>query len=177
MRNKFKNTVDSGELIGTRVGLTNELLLDPRGGSFKEMREYAEDRLPDLYEQHDGEELDMDHDHWTESVLFDTKNALEDNFSRERLDYYCQMAKVVLKDKADALDREKAESEESNASSSPYGSGNSKKCGPDMLAVGLTVGGLLIGGTAMIAGRTAITVLGLAASAIGGVMLYKDSRK
>lgn len=109
MRAKSKETVDTGDLIGARVGLANELLIDPRGRSFHEMIVYAERSFSDrLYEPHDGEELDRNQEHWTKELMLSTKNALEENFSRKRLNYYYQMVQVVLKDKAEALRQEEA---------------------------------------------------------------------
>lgn len=107
MKAKFKRTVDSGDLEGTRISLANEMMLDPRGDSFIEMCNYAETSLPNLYDKHDGASFDKNQDNWDETLLFSTKNALDNNFSKERLEFYYNLAKVVLKEKADTLDSEK----------------------------------------------------------------------
>jgi len=107
MKLKFKKAVDTGDLISTRLFLANEMMLDPRGKSFLEMRTYAEKTCHNLYETHDGSSFDLNKENWNENLLFSIKNDLDSNFSRERLDYYCNLAKEVLKDKAMYLDAEK----------------------------------------------------------------------
>ena len=101
MKPKFKKAVDTGDLVSTRLFLANEMMLDPRGKTFIEMRSYAESKFPDLYEAHNGVTFNQNPATWSEPLLFSVKNELDSNFSRERLDYYYDLAKVVLKDKAE----------------------------------------------------------------------------
>ena len=54
MNPKFIKLVEEGNLIRVRLSLSNELLLDPRGDSFREMKRFAESQLPDLYEPDNG---------------------------------------------------------------------------------------------------------------------------
>jgi hypothetical protein len=90
-------------LSGTRYKLSNEMLLDPRGDRFKKMREVAEKKWGDkLYDEHKGT-ISQSYD---KPSLFDVKNNLDDNFSRERLDDYYNQSKRILKDKADYLNKE-----------------------------------------------------------------------
>ena len=168
MKQQFKQKVDTGNLTGTRISLSNEMMLDPRGESFKEMKAYAETALPNLYEPHDGGALDKNHDNWTKELLFATKNDLDDNFSKERLEYYYELAKSVLREKADSLDEK-----ERKSNSRSYEKGTTKNT-PSPLYLGLAVGGLLVGGTGLLVGRIVVAAAGLAAATIGGSMLYKN---
>ena len=106
MKPKFKKVVDAGDLITTRLFLANEMMLDPRGNSFMEMRSYAESSFSNLYDAHDGGAFNMDSATWSEDLLFTVKNELDSNFSSERLDYYYELAKNVLKEKAANLNAE-----------------------------------------------------------------------
>ena len=90
------------------------------------MRTYAEAILQNLYDRHNGELLDTNKDNWDEALLFSTKNALDDNFSKERLDYYFNLAKIVLKDKA--IERRKIENRRAcSDSQSQSGVGDEKR--------------------------------------------------
>ena len=64
MKPKFKKIVDAGDVISTRLFLSNEMMLDPRGNSFKEMLSYAETTLKDLYENHNNSVFDMNKQNW-----------------------------------------------------------------------------------------------------------------
>ncbi len=177
MKVKFKRTVDSGDLEGARISLANEMMLDPRGESFNEMRIYAEKTFPNLYDAHDGAILDSNKDHWNEALLFSTKNALDDNFSKERLDFYFDLAKEVLKEKATALDKEISIPSYSKEMADSYDQAENHRQNMKPLYMGLTVGGLIIGGAGVIMGKSIITVVGLVGAAIGGSLIYKDKRK
>lgn len=176
MKKKFKKTVDNRDLEGTRLSLSNEMMLDPRGESFCEMRQYAEASFPQLYDIHDGELFNKNQDKWDETLLFYTKNALDDNFSKERLDFYYALAKVVLKDKAERLKAEqkvKSEKEEDfkiNSSNKTHTSANP-------LYAGVAIGGIIIGGAGLIMGKTIIATVGLVGAAIGGGLLYNEKSK
>lgn len=49
MDTKFINAVQIKNIVRVRLALSNELMLDPRGKTFKEMLQYAESNLPLLY--------------------------------------------------------------------------------------------------------------------------------
>lgn len=181
MKAKFKKAVDNGDLVTTRLFLTNEMMLDPRGKSFNEMRSYAETAFPNLFEIHNGDTFETDHDKWNEELLFSVKNDLDSNFSKERLEYYYKLAQQVLKEKAANLDAEEQRAYHNQTSSSSYteeapGSSHSKK----ELYRGVTFGGTAAAVAGMFIEKTAIawavSSLGLVSAAIGGYMLYKESK-
>lgn len=176
MKEKFKKTVDKRDLEGTRLSLANEMMLDPRGDSFCEMRQYAEASFPQLYDVHDGELFDKNQDKWDETLLFSTKNALDDNFSKERLDFYYALAKVVLKDKAKRL---KDEHKEKSGKEADFkiNSSNKTHTSANLLYAGVAIGGIIIGGAGLIMGKTIIATVGLVGAAIGGGLLYNEKSK
>lgn len=182
MKPKFKNAVDAGDLISTRLFLANEMMLDPRGNSFMEMRSYAESSFSNLYEPHDGSVFNQDTDNWCEDLLFSTKNDLDSNFSRERLDYYFKLAKFVLKEKAENLDIEDLKAAQRKANSEftekeQEHHHNSKRT----VYTGMTVGGaaLILAGMFIKKSAVAYTIssLGIIGMAVGGYLLYNEKKK
>lgn len=103
----FMEAISNGDLITIRLYLANELLLDSRGESFNQMRSYAEINIMDLYEIHDGTDFSEIPSSWDEELLFNLRNDLDSNFSKERLDFFEKVAKIVLKEKAQLMDEEK----------------------------------------------------------------------
>lgn len=108
MTPRFIDAVQTKKLVRVRFSLSNELMLDPRGKTFTEMLQYAESNLPLLYLDDDGKIYDEDSSKWNEDFLYDLKNDLDLNFSKEKLSLYEIVAKHVLKDKADKLEKEEA---------------------------------------------------------------------
>jgi hypothetical protein len=106
MTQKFTDAVEAGNLISVRYSLSNELLLDPRGDSYREMKALAEERLDGLYEPLDGELPQKSAEDYTKPELMELKNDLDANFSRERLAHYEQVVAVVLREKAEQMDNE-----------------------------------------------------------------------
>lgn len=182
MKTKFKKVVDAGDLLTTRLLLANKVMLDPRGKSFNEMRSYAETAFSNLYDVHDGSSFEENKAVWSEDLLFSVKNDLDFNFSRERLDFYYNLAKEVLKDKTEYLDAEdiKLAQHQSNASTNQeeyiYPSDSKKKIhsGITIGGAALTVAGLFIEKTTV---AYAVSSLGIIGMAIGGYLLYNDRKK
>ena len=80
----FKVLVDAADLTRVRKSLITTLLLNYE--DFEEERQYAEQNLSGLYDEHDGERLVMPDDLKGED--FDVVKArLLKNFSRERLKF------------------------------------------------------------------------------------------
>ena len=103
MRPKFIKSVDESDVVSVRISLTNELMLDPRGESFKVMLSYAESKLDDLYDVHDGVVYSENSDDWNEELLYRVKNDLDYNFSRERVLFYEKLAKKCHIEPCEAL--------------------------------------------------------------------------
>ena len=77
MTQKFLDAIEAGNLISVRYSLTNELLLDPRGDSYREMKVLAEERLEGLYEALDGKLSKKPVEEYTEVELMELKNDLD----------------------------------------------------------------------------------------------------
>ena len=109
MDSKFIDAVQSKKLVRVRLALSNELMLDPRGVTFSEMLRYAESNLSSLYQDDDGKIYDNEKSKWSEDFLYDLKNGLDLNFSREKLALYEAVAKFVLREKAKQIIPQKVE--------------------------------------------------------------------
>lgn len=182
MKPKFKKVVDAGDLVGTRLFLANEMMLDPRGDSFLEMRTYAESKFVNLYVDHNGISFETDREKWDEDLLFSVKNELDSNFSRERIDYYFELAKYVLKDKAANLDAEERRSAAHHTTTPVVEENYSSGINYKDVAIGagiasgaaMTIAGFFIEKTAVACLVSTIGVLGMA---VGGYLLYNESKK
>ena len=126
MKPKFLEAISDGDVLTIRLYLANEMMLDPRGKSFDKMRTYAEINVDSLYQTHDGTDFTEHSSLWDEELLFNLRNELDSNFSKERLDFFANVAQVVLKDKAECINAEKkAISEVSNSIK------DSEECSPE----------------------------------------------
>ena len=108
MKVKFIKAVESKDLVSVRLFIANEFMLDPRGKSFTEMKNFAEAKFDNLYDPDNAKSYSSVKTDWNEELLFSIKNDLDDNFSKEKLAVYESVAKYVLKDKAEELDKEEA---------------------------------------------------------------------
>lgn len=176
MRPKYIEAVNTGDIIDIRLFLTSEMLLDPRGNSFDEMLAYAESHRTDLYVKHDGSVLNEDQSTWDEVLLNIVKNDLDYNFSKERINYYYRMAKVVLAEKAVSLGQETEQSSISHINEgSDYAS--ERRSNNTNIYKGVACGGAALGLVGLILGKTALATTGLAGAVIGSVLLYKGHKK
>ena len=171
MNPKFIKLVEEGNIIRVRLSLSNELLLDPRGDSFREMKRFAESQLPDLYEPGNGTAYSKPADEWDKDFLFQVKNDLDNNFSESLLLVYEGVAKEVLKEKAIHLEQEEA------AEVQPYNDEGEETINYKKVYTGVTIAGVAVAVTGLVLSRMALASLGLAGVVIGGVLLYKESQK
>ena len=177
MRKKFINAISDGDLVDVRLLLSNELMLDPRGDSFHEMLSYAESRLEGLFVPDNGRRSEKDSAQWDKDFLYQIKNELDDNFSREKLSYYEQVAKQVLKDKAQQLDEEEAKQQQPENREDEHFNENWFEEHKKEVYTGVTVGGAALTTIGLCVSKAALTTLGVVGLAVGGYMLYKETKK
>lgn len=179
MKAKFLKAVEEKDFLNVRLFLTNELLLDPRGRSFKEMLSYAEANLTELFESSDGKTYGQTEEEWDKDFMNLLKNDLDRNFSQERLNLYEKVAKSVLKEKAMDLDEKESHTNASENSTTPNEEEQNNYCSDSSKKE--IYGGVAAGGAALtIAGLLppiAVTVVGIAVTIVGGVLLYKELKK
>ena len=174
MKAKFIKAVESGDLVSIRLFISNELMLDPRGKSFSEMKSFAESKISNLYDVDDAKSYSSTQVEWNEKFLFSIKNDLDNNFSKEKLAIYENVAKYVLKEKADQLNKE-----ETSCSQRKYSKNvdRKQKKNNKKLYMGITVGGAAVAVTGLCLSRVVLASFGFAGVIIGGNLLYNDTRK
>lgn len=178
MKAKFIKAVNECDLLSVRISISNELMLDPRGKSFKEMLAYAESNLTNLYEEHDGVSYSEETGTWNENFLFSLKNDLDNNFSRERLALYEKVAKLVLREKAENLDKEELEEKKQNYTSNSFNTSNNTmhNTSKKHIYAGVAIGGAVATVIGVCTSKVALTLLGAAGVAVGGYLLYKNKK-
>lgn len=178
MKVKFIKAVENRDLVSVRLFIANELMLDPRGKSFAEMKNFAEAKFDNLYDPDNAKSYSSVKTDWNEELLFSIKNDLDDNFSKEKLAIYESVAKYVLKDKAEELDKEEASRYASTITTyNSENTGRTQRRSNKKLSTCITVGGAAIAVTGLCLSRVALASLGLAGVVIGGILLYNDAKK
>ena len=178
MKVKFIKAVESRDLVSVRLFIANELMLDPRGKSFTEMKNFAEAKFDNLYDPDNAKSYSSVKTDWNEELLFSIKNDLDDNFSKEKLAVYESVAKYVLKGKAEELDKEEASRyARTTTTYNSENTGRTQRRSNKKLYTCITVGGAAIAVTGLCLSRVALASLGLAGVVIGGILLYNDAKK
>ena len=167
---EFKNAVEKGDVTLVRVMLKNCMTEDVSLDSFNEEIAYAEARMSNLYDEHDGEKFDYDVTKWNRDLLNNQMVNMINNFSHERLDYITSLIRHIYADERRSIERERLIAQHSNTPSKSVGAG---------LVVGGTAA--VAAGIAIASGETGITAAGIALGGIGaacvvagGIILYKN---
>ena len=178
MRATFIKAVEERNLRDVRIKLAKEMEFDPRGETFQEMLRYAEEKIDNLYEEHDSKGFREDSTTWNEDYLSDVKQDLSFNFSKERLDHYCKVAKFVLKEKAEKLDQDEQEQARSREQ---YNEAETCSIRNKSIYGGVTLGGAVVTAASFFvekaALRIALSSLGVAGLVIGGALLLRELNK
>lgn len=93
---EFKDIVEKGNLIRTRIMLKDSLLVNSSGDNFKTMLEYAENHIESLFDEHDGETFKGQED-WDENYLNEQLVKVVSNFSKDRIDLLLMMVQILYK--------------------------------------------------------------------------------
>lgn len=174
MDKDFTQDVDNGNVKSVRLDLSNELLMDPRGETFKEMLTYAMGKLPNLFEENKEANYSVPpQEDWDEDFLFVVKNDLDSNFSKEKLAFYQAVIEKVGKTKA--IDIEKEECESQNNKQQQSGS-ESKRTVIKPVPATITTGGAIITIVGLCLGKTLLTIVG-GTVLLGGVLLVINDNK
>lgn len=174
MDKDFIKDVDEGNVKSVRLDLSNELLLDPRGETFKEMLTYAMNKLPNLFDENKEANYNVPpQEDWDEDFLFIVKNDLDSNFSKEKLAFYQAVIEKVGKAKAEVLEREEREPKHEEPKSTQP---KVRKTLVKPVPATVTTGGAILTIVGICLGKTLLTVLG-GAVLVGGVLLIINDNK
>lgn len=129
MKQKYIDAVAERNLVKVRIMLADELLLDPRGKTFKEMLAYAKQNISNLFEVNKEANfvISPDRSIWDIDLVSEIKQDLISNFSVEKLALFQEVAMEVGKEKAKALAEE--EYRERSNSDSTYNARRSSSNG------------------------------------------------
>lgn len=94
----FKKAVEENSKVHVRIMLKDAMLVDPSMKNFNEMISYAEQKMPDLYDLHDGEKLKDSEADWNRDYMNEQMVAGVTNFSRERISLLKQIIRYLYKD-------------------------------------------------------------------------------
>ena len=89
----FREAVKNRDVLSVRIMMKDSLLREPDFKEFKAMEEAAKD-MPDLYETHDGTELNFNESSWNDAYMDELMADVLYNFSHERLEH---LKKVITK--------------------------------------------------------------------------------
>ena len=176
MKQKFIESVKSGDVRKVRLSLSNELLLDPRGKAFAEMLNYAKANLSNLFEENREARYEVSpKEQWDENFLFTVKSDLDSNFSVEKLAFYQAVIEIVGKDKMASLDEEEKNAKMQKSSS--HQPREKAKRSKKTVSMSVATGGAVLTIVGLCVGKTLLTLVG-GAVLIGGVLItINDSRK
>ena len=176
MKQKFIESVKSGDVRKVRLSLSNELLLDPRGKAFAEMLNYAKANLSNLFEENREARYEvLPKEQWDENFLFTVKSDLDSNFSVEKLAFHQAVIEIVGKDKMASLDEEEKNAKMQKSSS--HQPREKAKRSKKTVSMSVATGGAVLTIVGLCVGKTLLTLVG-GAVLIGGVLItINDSRK
>lgn len=104
----FRKALEQKDIRMVRIIIKDSLVVDPTFTEMEEMlREAARAQL-DLYDPHNGEELNRDREQWNKAYMDSQMTTLLRNFSRERLDLLKEICAVLYADRIQNI-REKRE--------------------------------------------------------------------
>lgn len=160
--NEFMETVQSGKMMRVRIMLKDSLLVDPTAAQFDEMERYANEKMGNIYTEHDGEILNFDVDAWNEEYLNQQMVTVVNCFSKERIDLLKGMVRYLYKDKANKI--------RSELNDTPNQSYITRK----QVGTGVTVAGAALTVAGICTSYTALTIGGVVVAAAGITLIISD---
>lgn len=172
---EFKDAVDEKRMMRVRIMLKDSMVADPTLQSFDDMIQYAQRHLPDLFDDHDGEELNYDSTSWNKDYMDEQMVTAVNNFSKERVELLKRIVQNIYAARVQSI--------ESGREKTSSGTAITKKqIGAGMVAGGAAVtavGVCVLGGAEAAAGATiaggVLAVAGAAAVVTGIVMIATDN--
>ena len=168
----FKDAVQNGDKLGTKIMIKDIMIIDPSLKDYNEMIRYAEENMSDLYDVHDGEVLKNDPLDWTEDYLDAQMVVVIGNFSEERLTLLKKIVqKLYYKPQPKQTARHSSSSSRNNTNV-PTEWSTKKKVGVALAVTGGVVAVVGIGTVNLLA-----TSGGLGIGAIGVGLIISDKER
>ena len=160
----FINAVDSHDSMLTHIMLKDSMLVDLTLRQFEEELAYAEEKMPDLYDEHDGEAFPNDITMWNKQLMNDQMVKVVTNFSKERIEFLRKLVRNIYSQKAEQADKDAFIESHRTVD-------NSVQAGAGVAAIGAVVA---VAGLAT--SHPVIAVAGVAVAAAGGVIVMKNKK-
>lgn len=183
MKQDFIDAVNRNDLSMVRIKLSNEILADPRCHTFNEMLKYAQQQLTGLFETNEEpfQIAPNDKSLWNMDILLSAKNRVDDNFSKEKVTAFKEIAQVVLKEKIEALNKRdselKQEQRQSDCQSADSSNAhNESKTPVDSTGAAVAIAGTVTAVVGVCLGKTLLAAFG-GAVALGGLIMIATSNK
>lgn len=159
---EFKEAVDSAKKTRVRIMLKDIMIVDPSLKAFDEMLTYAEKNMLDLYDLHDGEELNNDFCAWDEDYMNQQMSLVVINFSKERIALLRKIVKKLYVHKIHMETRNSA----NNSTTSKSEITGVQIVGGIIVAAGASA---LLGG--IIGAKASVAMIGGVAAIAGGIAM------
>lgn len=151
----FIDAVDSKNKLKTKIMLKDIMLIDTSLSEFKNYINYAEANIEDLYDIHDGEELDYNQYNWNKDYMNEQMVIVINNFSKERIELLKSIVTYLYKD--DVKEKQTLNNDVSIINSNT----NQIAMGTVTVGVITTIAGVLASKTIIIVGGAIITAVGV----------------
>ena len=96
--NEYRSTVNSKNILRTRIMLKDSMILDPTFSQFNEMLAYARQIIPEVIVPFDGGVLEEDSTKWSRQVVDTELVQVVNNFSMTRVDHLKKVISLIFAD-------------------------------------------------------------------------------
>lgn len=170
---EFMDTVASGNVLRTRIILSNYMVVDPAFREFDEALKYALEFMTDLVEPHDGENLNYNMTEWTKEYFNKESTNLVDNFSRERIDLLRCMCRHLYKGSASGKSHKMVASGFASSDNTSVHDGKRSVSKKQAGAVAAGTGAIVaVAGLAV--SSTPVAIAGAVVAVAGGILFLSD---
>lgn len=170
LSNEFKEAVKQEKETIVKIMLKDSLLLDKTFKDFEEKLNYANSKMGNLFESHDGEQFKLSTD-WNEDYLNEEMVAVVNNFSKERIELLKSIvSRIYFRENDEILKASRNDESLVNTSNLRRKISGTKIAGgaTALVGAGLLIGGLVVADTPII-----VPVIGGVAVGAGSLLFFK----
>ena len=160
---EFIDAVNAQDTLLVRIMLKDSLIIDPTLTEFDRLIAFAEEKVDDLYDTHDGEELLYDVTCWSKDYMNDQMVSVVSNFSEKRLELLKSIVKYVYREE---IEKMQTESRRENC--------KKEAVSQKQIGMGLTVTGVATAAIGVAVSKPLVIGIGVAVAVAGGVLIVTD---
>lgn len=171
---ELMDAINKNDVVMTKIILKNNILLDPSFALYDETSAYAQKRLNNLFDEHDGGTFEGDSEKWTKDYLDGLMVDLTSNFSKERISH---IRKVCARIYGKTAKPQSTKTPPSYTTPHPGNRTDNKQQDAryhNQIGIGLTVGGTAVAAVGFAVSKPVIIGAGIAAAIAGGVIIAMD---